>query len=109
TNLDRIVEGEAVPVLELEAAGSSASAESFRLFEVGVSELDRLLAIRLQVIRDRRLKAYSILIATLAFAGVAMGLITRSLLAARYREILKTQTELRAKEAQLRTLGDNLP
>jgi PAS domain S-box-containing protein len=107
--LDRIVAGEAVTAGELEAAGWGARAESFRLFEAGVAELDRLLAIRVSAIRGKRLQAHFIILATLGLAGLAMGLIVRSLLAARYAEILKSQEELRAKEAQLRTLSDNLP
>jgi len=107
--LDRIVTDQAVSADELEAAGRSASDASFRLFDVGVSELDRLLAARVRAIRSRRLQAYAVIVATLALASFAMGLITRSLLLARYAEMLKTQEQLRAKEAQLRTLDDNLP
>ncbi|HXK20492.1 MAG TPA: hypothetical protein VNG33_21930, partial [Polyangiaceae bacterium] len=107
--LDRIVAGQAVSADELEAAGRNASGASFRLFDTSVDELDQLLAVRIQAIRGKRLQGYAVIIATLALAGFAMGLIMRSLLAARYAEILKTQEELRAKEAQLRTLGDNLP
>ncbi|HEY5374374.1 MAG TPA: ATP-binding protein [Polyangiaceae bacterium] len=107
--LDRAAAGEAVPAAELEAAGWTAYTETFRLFDTGADELDRLLAIRIRGIQDRRLHGYSIIIATLTLAGFAMALIMRSLLSARYAEIHKSQEELRAKETQLRALGDNLP
>ena len=107
--LDRAAAGEAVPVAELDAAGWTAYTETFRLFDIGADELDRLLAIRIRSIQNRRLQGYSIIIATLTLAGFAMALIMRSLLSARYAEIHKSQEELRAKETQLRALGDNLP
>jgi PAS domain S-box-containing protein len=107
--LDRAAAGDAVPARELEAAGWAAYAESFRLFDTGASELDRLLAKRVRNIRNSRLQGYSIIFATLALAGFAMALIMRGLVVSRYAEIDKTQEELRAKETQLRALGDNLP
>lgn len=107
--LGRISNGRAVPVEEFEAAGWAAHAESFHVFRVGADELDRLLTKRVQVIHDRRLQGYSLIVATLAVAAFAMGLLMRGLLAARYAEMLAAQEELRSKEAQLRALGDNLP
>ncbi len=107
--LDRVAADEAVPVRDFEAAGLDAHAESFRLFRTGASELHRLLSIRVDAIRNRRLRGYSIIIATLALAAAVMGMIMRNLLASRYAEIMRTQGELRAKETQLRAVGDNLP
>jgi PAS domain S-box-containing protein len=107
--LDRISNEPVVSAREFEAAGWAAHAESFRLFRVGADELDRLLAKRIQVIEDRRLQGYSLIVATLVAAAFGMGLLMRGLLAARYAEMLSTQEELRSKEAQLRALGDNLP
>jgi PAS domain S-box-containing protein len=107
--LDRVAAGDAVPAAELDAAGWQAYAESFRLFDTGAAELDRLLVTRIRSIQNGRAQGYSIILATLALAGFAMALIMRSLLASRYAEILATQEELLAKETQLRALGDNLP
>jgi PAS domain S-box-containing protein len=109
TLLNRLATGEVVPAAELESAGWSAHAETFRLFETASKELDRLLTVRVRAIANQRLQAYSIIAATLAMAGFAMALIVRSVLAARYAEILSSREELRTKEQQLRALGDNLP
>jgi PAS domain S-box-containing protein len=107
--LDRVAAGDAVPAAELEAAGWQAYAESFRLFDTGAAELDRLLVTRIRRLQNGRARGYSIIVATLTLAGFAMALIMRSLLASRYAEILEAQAELLAKETQLRALGDNLP
>jgi len=107
--LERISAGETVPVADFDAAVSNARAESLRLFRTGADELDRLLAIRIQAIESKRFRAQSTIVLTLALAVLGMGLIIRSLLASRYREMLKNQEELRSKETQLRALGDNLP
>lgn len=84
-------------------------AASANLFRVGAAELDGLLATRLSAIRAKRTGAYAAICATLVAAALAMGLIIRSLLAARNAEVQKNEETLRAKEAQLRALGDNLP
>ncbi|HYQ01839.1 MAG TPA: ATP-binding protein [Polyangiaceae bacterium] len=109
TQLDRVVAGDAVPPTAIEAAGWTAYAESFRLFDRGADELDGLLASRIRAIQNTRLQGYSIIIATLGLAAFAMTLIMRSLAASRRAEIRKTQEELSVKETQLRALGDNLP
>lgn len=93
----------------LDDLASSAQAASFGLFDTVANELDRLLAARLRGIEAQRREAYWAILATLAGAALVMGLMIRGLLAARYREILQTQEELRSKEAQVRALGDNLP
>jgi len=94
---------------QLGALASHAQATSFALFRTVADQLDQLLANRLIRIQAQRTRAYWAIAATLAGAAVVMGLMIRGLLAARYREILNTQEELRGKEAQLRALGDNLP
>ena len=109
TLLDDLAIGRTVGIGELESSGFDAHAESFRLFGTASNELDRLLALRIRAIENRRLQGYSIIGATLVLAGFLMTLIARDLLRSRYAEIMKTQGELRAKELQLRALGDNLP
>jgi len=94
---------------EFEAAEADAELASERLFRTSVDELDRLLATRLRAIRAKRASASAIILATLLGAAAAMAFLIRGLLAARYAEMLAAQEELRAKEAQLRALGDNLP
>ena len=107
--LDRLAAGQTVSAGELEHAGWVAHGESFHLFETASVELDRLLTLRIHAIENRRLQGYSIIAATLALAGFAMALIVRSLVASRTAEISRAQGDLRAKEVQLRALGDNLP
>lgn len=107
--LDRVAAGEGVSLQDFESAAVRARHGSFDLFRGAADELDRLLALRVRAVQNKRLQGYSIIVTTLALAGFVMAMITRNLLAARYAEILESQEELRAKEAQLRALGDNLP
>jgi PAS domain S-box-containing protein len=86
-----------------------AQASSFELFRATADRLDRLLANRLSSIEAQQRHAYWAILATLAGAALVMGVMIRGLLAARYREMMQTQEELRGKEEQLRALGDNLP
>ena len=64
--LNRVAAGENVPAAEFETAGWNARAESFRLWETGANELDRLLAIRVSSFRHSRLLSYSGIGATFA-------------------------------------------
>ena len=107
--LDDLSAGRSVSSAEFEAAATSGQSASYRLFRTSSVELEQLLATRLSAIRARRAGAYSIIVATLLGAALVMGLLIRGLLATRYAEMLAAQEELRAKEAQLRALGDNLP
>ncbi len=107
--LHRLAAGGTVTAAEFEAAGWNTRAHSFQLWQVGADELDRLLVIRVRAIQDKRFQACLIICATLLIAAVIMGWIIRSLLNARFAELLKTEDELRSQEARLRALGDNLP
>jgi PAS domain S-box-containing protein len=94
---------------ELEDATRSALNASFELGHVGASELEHLLAQRLNVIRDQRLRGYLVLVAALILAAFMMGVLIRSLVSTHDVEVAQNQAALAAKEAQLRALGDNLP
>jgi PAS domain S-box-containing protein len=107
--LKRLAAGGAVSAAEFEAAGWNTRAESFHLWQVGADELDRLLSARVRANREKRLQAYLTICATLVLAAGIMGWIIRSLLNARFAELRKTEEALRAQEARLRALGDNLP
>jgi PAS domain S-box-containing protein len=107
--LERVVAGQRLPPQELEALAGRGQAASGSLGRVGAIELATLIEHRLMAARTERTRAYWALAATLAGAAVAMGVMIRGLLAARYAEILENQQQLRDKEAQLRALGDNLP
>jgi PAS domain S-box-containing protein len=104
-------QGEHEPGATTELVGPTLRARtaSFALFRTVADQLDQLLANRLSSIQGQRARAYWAIVATLAGAALVMGLMVRGLLAARNREATATQEELRAKEAQLRALGDNLP
>jgi PAS domain S-box-containing protein len=104
--LTRIVAGGKVPAVQLEAAGWNARAESFRLWQTGADELDRLISMRIHVIQQKRLHGYMIICLTLVLAAAAMGWIISGLLNARYAEMMKTEEELRSQEARLRMLGE---
>ncbi len=107
--LDDLSSGRSVTSADFEAASSSGQAASYSLFRTSAGELEQLLATRLSAIRSKRASAYSVIVATLLGAAVVMGLLIRGLIAARYAEMLAVQEELRAKQAQLSALGDNLP
>ena len=107
--LDRIVDGQPVAAVEFETAAWNAHAESLRFWQTGADELDRLLDARLQAIRSRRLQYILMIVFTLGLVAVAMVLLIRNLLAVRYAEGSKMAEVLRAKEAQVRAIGDNLP
>jgi PAS domain S-box-containing protein len=62
---------------------------------VGDDELDRLLSMRIHNIESKRLQYYLIISLTLALVACVMGWIIRSLLDARYAELLRTERELR--------------
>jgi PAS domain S-box-containing protein len=94
---------------QLQSAAYAAWRSSFGLFEAGADTLDELLTDRSETIRRQRATAYAILLLTLLVAIGAMGMIIRGLLKVRYGDLLRVQDQLRAKEAQLRALGDNLP
>jgi PAS domain S-box-containing protein len=94
---------------ELEVGCDRARRASFEFFETGADELDVLLRTRMNVIQGKRARAYALVVATLAASIFLMGWVIRSLLIAREGELVSSQTELSAKEAQLRALGDNLP
>jgi len=107
--LQRAGAGDAVDPAELERLAWQAHGESFRLWQATSTELDGLLQRRLDAIGKKRSLRFAIIFATLALAALAMALVIRSLLAARYAELRRNQEELSSKEAQLRALGDNLP
>jgi PAS domain S-box-containing protein len=107
--LERLAAGEAVARADFEGASAVMGAASANLSRVSVDELDRLLGIRLSTLKNERLSAYALIIATLLAAAGTMGWLIRGLLKARYAEIWRAQDELKAKEEQLRALGDNLP
>jgi PAS domain S-box-containing protein len=107
--LDRIADGQTVSPADFDAACASAQQTSFELFQHSADELDTLLASRLSNIEQKHRNAYVAILATLLGAAAIMGFLIRGLLAARQAEVSRAQTELSAKEAQLRTLGDNLP
>ena len=64
--MNRIVAGENVPVADFETAGWNARAESFRLWDTSVNELDTLLATRVSAFRHSRLVSFSGIGATFA-------------------------------------------
>jgi PAS domain S-box-containing protein len=107
--LDRVADGRPVAPAEFEATAWNAHAESLRFWQTCADELNRLLDARLQAIRSRREQYDLMVIFTLGLVAVAMGLLIRGLLAARYAEGLKMAEVLRTKEAQVRAIGDNLP
>ncbi|HEV2691792.1 MAG TPA: PAS domain S-box protein, partial [Verrucomicrobiae bacterium] len=107
--LDRIVAGQPVVPAEFETAVWNAHAESLRFWQTGTDELDRLLDARLQALRSRRLQYFLAIVFTLGLVAVAMGVLIRNLLAARFAEGLKVAEVLHSKEAQVRAIGDNLP
>lgn len=94
---------------DVESSANATWSASAALFDVGAAELDRLLSQRLEALQQRRTTGYAVLVLTLVAAAVGMGLLIRSLLNLRYGELLRVQEQLRAKEAQLRALADNLP
>ncbi|HWP05619.1 MAG TPA: ATP-binding protein, partial [Polyangiaceae bacterium] len=98
-----------VRMTDLQEATRAALRASFELARIGETELDLLLTARLHRIRDERLVGYSVIVATLVFAGLMMSVIIRNLLRAHDLEASRNQEVLSAKEAQLRALGDNLP
>jgi len=107
--LDRVVSGQPVAAAAFENAGWAAHAESFRLGQTGADQLDRLLAQRVQTIEAGRLRSYLIITFTGLAVVVVMGIIIRRMLVTHGREAGKATERLRAKETQLRVIGDNLP
>ena len=107
--LDRVLAGEPIAPAVFEATGWRARAESFRLWQVGADELDRLLAIRIGALRRERTLAFEAVGAALALAALVIGWVIRGMVKAAYLQVVKTNEELAAKEAQLRAIGDNLP
>jgi len=107
--LDRIADGQTVSPLEFESTAWAARAESFRFWQTGASELDRLIDARLQAIRGRRLEYFLTVIFTLGVAAVIMWGLIRKLLAVRFTEGAKLAEALRSQEAQLRAIGDHIP
>ncbi|HVY27205.1 MAG TPA: PAS domain S-box protein [Polyangiaceae bacterium] len=109
TLLERARHDDSLSSDEAVRALQRARTASFGLGRSSARELDRLLELRLQSIREQRSRAYAVILATLAAAALVLGVMIRGLLAARSREMLENQSELRAKEEQLRALGDHLP
>ncbi len=107
--LDDLSAGRSVSSTDFDAASTGGQAASYDLFRTSAAELEQLLATRLSAIRSKRASAYSVIVATLLGAAVVMGFLIRGLLTARYAEMLAVQDDLRAKQAQLSALGDNLP
>ena len=77
--LNRVAAGENVPVSDFETAGWNARAESFRLWDTSISELDSLLTIRLSAFRHNRLLSFSGIGATFALVVVVVWFIVRRL------------------------------
>jgi hemerythrin-like metal-binding protein len=77
--LNRIIAGENVPASEFETAGWNARAESFRLWDTSVNELDTLLAIRLSAFRHNRLLSFSGIGATFALVVAVVWFTVRRL------------------------------
>jgi hemerythrin-like metal-binding protein len=77
--LNRVASGENVPVAELETAGWNARAESFRLWDASVNELDVLLATRVSAFRHNRLLSFASIGATFALVVAVVWGIVRKL------------------------------
>jgi PAS domain S-box-containing protein len=107
--LEQAAAGQVVGASQLERVAWEAHGESFRLWQVGSAELDQLLQRRIDAIGSKRATRSAIIVATLLLAALGMGIVIRSLLAARYSELQRNQQEIASREAQLRALGDNLP
>jgi PAS domain S-box-containing protein len=107
--IDRILAGGSVSPTEFEAAGWSARAQSFKLWQISADELDRLLATRIGALRRERLRAFEVVLATVGLAALAIAWIIHGLLRATYVQTMKANEELSAKEARLRAIGDRLP
>lgn len=107
--LERAERDEAISSRELTIALGLARSASFALFQTASGELDQLLVQRLEAIGARRTRAYFYIVGTLAAVALTITVLIRRMLAARYREMQAAQDELRAREAQLRVLGNNLP
>ena len=109
TLLDRVAAGDPVPADELEAAGWAAHAESFRLFDTGAGELDRLLATRIVNIQNRRVQGYSIIVATLAIAAFVMALMMRSLLERDVTDRQRAEAVIKQSELRFSRIFDHSP
>jgi methyl-accepting chemotaxis protein len=90
--LNRVVAGENVPAADFENAGWQARAESFRLWDTGAAELDRLLDIRLSVFRRQQWMNIGIILAALAFVSLVICFNLRTL-NARFANLVTTLTE----------------
>jgi hemerythrin-like metal-binding protein len=77
--LNRAAAGEKVPVTDFETAGWRAHAESFRLWETGADELDRLLAIRLAAFNRQQWLDLGIILVTLGLVGAVIWFNLRAL------------------------------
>jgi hemerythrin-like metal-binding protein len=77
--LNRVVAGENVPASDFETAGWNARAESFRLWDTSVNELDTLLTIRLSAFHHNRLLSFSGIGATFALVVIVVWFIVRRL------------------------------
>ena len=77
--LNRVVAGENVSASEFETAGWNARAESFRLWDTSVNELDVLLATRVSAFRHDRLLSFSGIGGTFALVVAVVWFIVRRL------------------------------
>ena len=77
--LNRIIAGENVSASDFETAGWNARAESFRLWDTSVNELDTLLTIRLSAFRHNRLLSFSGIGATFALVVMVVWFTVRRL------------------------------
>ncbi len=77
--LNRIAAGENIPVSDFDAAGWSARAESFKLWQTAADELDVLLTIRVNDFRHNRLLSFLGIGATVVLVTGVIWLIVRRL------------------------------
>jgi methyl-accepting chemotaxis protein len=77
--LNQVIAGENISAAQLETAGWAARAESFRLWQTGVDELDTLLTTRVSAFRHNRLFSFSAIGATFALVVLVIWVIVRRL------------------------------
>lgn len=109
--LNRIAAGQKVSPEELEAAGWNARTESFRLWDTGATELDRLLAVRIASFQRQLWMSFAAIGVVLALVSVANYLIVRKLnsgLVAFSGNLRLVSTEVAASAGQVSNASQSL-
>ena len=106
SQLNRLLDGENIPVADFEAAGWNARAESFRLWNTGANELDGLLTARVADYRRTEILDFASIAATIFLTALAVWLVSMGV---DITDRTGTEAKLRRLKNHLANIIDSMP